>query len=1205
MLSKEQAARSSGVPCTTCGDEVPHGRLIYACAACGVSRCPGCFPLRQLGDCNLGPPTATSAPLAAATTAATSASADATLAVAAPAAAAAAAAEARPPHPLCHPDQTPQPDHHAMPVPQVIPPPAPQPRCTHLLAAGRTWDRSGAACANHPICTRVQPRGSCIWTCGACKLVFCPACRKDGYHTDPQPHPQTPQVSPSPGDAGRPSIRPSDLDQWEKLATAFPTQPITPTYKFIPKQLQRRYADIRLRALHLAMDAELSPSPLPPERIAAWSALARIIPFLLLHRPRKPDPASPEAPTSVRKELTRRMLLAEQGQYSALLSEAGVVEKTTLRHRDAAPLTQRTRQDILAAACDKAEDGCLRSATQLLLGDATLPPTPTTADAVEQLYTLQPKAPMPSPHRGATTQIPTRTITTRIHKLRGTAHPGPSGERNTHIRALLQSPHGPATLTKWTNMWLRPALTTHFRKPWLSSGMVPLDKGGGKPRPIVFQECLLKLAAGSIVDSQASMLHLAAGAWQFGIYHPGGAIDLIWRLRAAMAAAPQDVFTTVDCKNAFGEVHRGAALRTAERACPTFGRLLHNLWQGVDTAILIPDGPTTYRTINVHDGLVQGGCEAAPAFALALHEAVEAFLKAARTNDTPCQVWAYMDDLYIQCNPRHWYALMNDLTARLNAIGLECRPDKSYCFIPSPPPPPPAYQPPSAATPVPEPPPVPTTPADFACHATLQPHGLPTLGTASDGQYATTLSPTHPSCTEIEERLDKAQRLGNAIREILAATLTTPRHQPCWRLLDGVLNQCLSYDAAVSHPGVTAPFSARLDDLVFDLALSILDHPTPTPTFPTQLRLDRSKGGGGLRSAVDRSYTAYLASAFRLGYLHHELGTLQHLTPTLQSCLAHLRSLAIALDPFGMPHHSGNLAGPSFDPALHLTTPMPKRQRAWWEHIDAKRGSIIAETQPDCTIRIASCGGPEGGAYLKATRADGINTLPDRFFIATTRLRFGLPVLAPGICAHTTKDNPPRRCPEILDVHGLHACTCKVGGAPYAAHGSGCNILLRATQSAGYQSRREQIVPEFATPATPSPQIDVEGWGLLGQPRLLVDFTIRNPLAQRYVNRDLNTAAHTDKTTHYVATHGLQVIPATIDTFGKHSPHLASLLEHLAGLARNRERQMGLPPTRWLRKWRSQLSSVLAHMTGRAICQAAQSPQDVCGARCLSRLFPA
>ena len=194
---------------------------------------------------------------------------------------------------------------------------------------------------------------------------------------------------------------------------------------------------------------------------------------------------------------------------------------------------------------------------------------------------------------------------------------------------------------------------------------------------------------------------------------------------------------------------------------------------------------------------------------------------------------------------------------------------------------------------------------------------------------------------------------------------------------------------------------------------------------------------------------------------------------------------------------------------------------------------------------------------------------------------------------------------RVLGHHGLHACICKIGGAPYAAHGSGCNILYQATLAAGYQSRREQIIPEFATKAVPSPQIDIDGWGLLGQPRLLVDFTIRHPLAQRYSTRDLNTSAHADKTSHYVATHGFQVTPATLDAFGKHSPQLAGLLEHLADLACTRERQMGLPPTRWLHKWRAQLSSVVAHMTGRAICEAAPSPADVCGFRSLRHVSPA
>ena len=221
----------------------------------------------------------------------------------------------------------------------------------------------------------------------------------------PTPKPAAP---PSQGDSAPPlhagpAPPPAALhidDDWEGRALEFPVIPLTPTYTYIPKQLQRRYAAIRNKILDYAMDAELSQPSLPPQRIQAWSTLARLIPFLLLYNPGDSAlPTDPSQPTSVRKELTRRMLLAEQGQYGALLEQGMLASQATHTHRNAAPIKPRSRTEVLAAACDKAEDGSLRSAAQLLIGDATLPPTHTTAAAVEKLYSLQPKTPLPQPGR--------------------------------------------------------------------------------------------------------------------------------------------------------------------------------------------------------------------------------------------------------------------------------------------------------------------------------------------------------------------------------------------------------------------------------------------------------------------------------------------------------------------------------------------------------------------------------------------------------------------------------------------------------------------------------------------------------------------------------------------------------------------------------------------------------------------------------------
>ena len=967
------------------------------------------------------------------------------------------------------------------------------------------------------------------------------------------------------------------MQDWEALATDFPLDLAGVTLKWIPKGLTRRYAAARLRILTLCMQAETHQPRLPPDRIYAWSRLASLMPYLLLHdTTRNRPPVHP--PTTTRQTLTHRLYLAEQCDYSTLLNQALEYHDESLDKQRAGPLHRRSRYDILVAAAERAEDGCTKSASRLLRGDAVLPSTADTVDAVEALYRTGPPTPLqiPPARNGAVTAVQARYIMNRLRKIRGTAHPGPSGERNTHLQALRSSPACTSTLTQWVNTWLRPDLSISFRQPWLTCGLVPLDKGEGKPRPIVFQESLLKLATGSTVDANAQTLRKAAGSWQKGVYDEGGAIDLVWELRDAMSAYPNDVFTTVDCRNAFGEAHRAPALRTADQHAPAFSRLLRNLWHGTDTIIFVPDGQGSTREVHVTDGFVQGGCEAAPGFALCLREAIDRFAAEADRLGARYCLWAYMDDIYLQCAPEKWESLMTILSSCLAAAGLTCRPDKSHCHIP-------ALTPEQTTQAAPH----------YRHHALLHPDGLPALGTAADGQFQITLRPQLQKDpkppTETEERLANAIALADHLSELCSTPQSGVRFHPAWRILTCVINQALSYDASVNGPGTTVPYGRRLDDLVLNTATRLINEPNPAPTTIQQLRLSRAEGGCGLRAATDRCYTAFLSTVLRLRRFGSDRS--EWLTQQTTLAIEGLRSLDICLDSNAMPHPTATPPPNPFQP----DRPHPalrKRQRTWWMAIDKHRASELSNQHPDTAKRIQSCSGPEGGAFLVATRADGVKSLTDFLFITAVRYRLGLPVMPACACQHTTAakgGSPGKKCNALADPQGHHACLCKVGGAPYAAHGQGCHILFEASTTAGFQSRREQIVPELARPDLLSPQLDVEGWGVMGQERLLIDFTIRHPFANRYATTTTSTPTNIaagEKAGHYGTTQTLHIRTAALEVYGRHGDGMTQLLEYLADLARQRERALGQAPSRWLKRWRAQLSNVAAHLVGRAVQQA-------------------
>ena len=100
-------------------------------------------------------------------------------------------------------------------------------------------------------------------------------------------------------------------------------------------------------------------------------------------------------------------------------------------------------------------------------------------------------------------------------------------------------------------------------------------------------------------------------------------------------------------------------------------------------------------------------------------------------------------------------------------------------------------------------------------------------------------------------------------------------------------------------------------------------------------------------------------------------------------------------------------------------------------------------------------------------------------------------------------------------------------------------------------------------------------------------FSIRHPGAAHYsVGQDATVVAGREKQDHYGARQGLHVRTAAMEVYGRFGEELTALLDQLADLARQRDLQYGLPPTKWLRKWHAQLSLVTARLVGRAIQKA-------------------
>ena len=111
--------------------------------------------------------------------------------------------------------------------------------------------------------------------------------------------------------------------------------------------------------------------------------------------------------------------------------------------------------------------------------------------------------------------------------------------------------------------------------------------------------------------------------------------------------------------------------------------------------------------------------------------------------------------------------------------------------------------------------------------------------------------------------------------------------------------------------------------------------------------------------------------------------------------------------------------------------------------------------------------------------------------------------------------------------------------------------------------------------------LDVWAYGLQEFPDLLLDITVRHPLADRHMPaaaRELGHAAakaEDEKDTRYPSTAGREIWPIAHETWGRLGSKAERLLEACAAAACRRDYRRGRLPCNYLRKWRAQLDATL------------------------------
>lgn len=246
-------------------------------------------------------------------------------------------------------------------------------------------------------------------------------------------------------------------------------------------------------------------------------------------------------------------------------------------------------------------------------------------------------------------------------------------------------------------------------------------------------------------------------------------------------------------------------------------------------------------------------------------------------------------------------------------------------------------------------------------------------------------------------------------------------------MLSSVANQCLSYDSAILPPELCAPLGAALDRTTLETAETILG--PLGPDAKVQLRMGRELGGCDLRSAEVGCFTRFLSTALRLQDVALHGAAAAETAAACDTCAAALATRGVFVDERGM----GRTAAARPLDVRSLPGALPRRMRSWHDALDAAAAARLGKPARE---RLAACGGPEGGAYLYATRSELRYTLTDTEFASYTRLRLGLPVVAPGPCQLTrvARSGEHAVCGAMMDASGSHCISCKVGGAVLAAH---------------------------------------------------------------------------------------------------------------------------------------------------------------------------
>ena len=266
------------------------------------------------------------------------------------------------------------------------------------------------------------------------------------------------------------------------------------TLVWIPRTLRLRMGALMVTAMREWCDAAAA-APGDGDCRQRWRASLMLwgLPQMLLRRPDAAEGATPtqqaeraQAAVDVDKSLgsilRRRLQLAEYGRWNQLASETLEARiRQEVGERGGDRLTTSTGEEgdrlkALQAAVVKASGGGLRAAVQILTGAGKADATAANKEKILKLVSpslpdgeheaLEEELRLCRQCAAQAPKLKESSIRRRTRALRGTAEPGASRWRNSHLQLVAAHPGGSWELTRWSQTWADGNIARHEACLW-------------------------------------------------------------------------------------------------------------------------------------------------------------------------------------------------------------------------------------------------------------------------------------------------------------------------------------------------------------------------------------------------------------------------------------------------------------------------------------------------------------------------------------------------------------------------------------------------------------------------------------------------------------------------------------------------------------------------------------------------------------------